>query len=278
MNQKKEYIKNKIISELVFWYYYLTEFPKLRIYRYLNRNRYNEDNPLISVYCPTYNRAELLRDRAIKSVLSQSYENFEFIIIGDHCEDNTEEVIKNINDKRIRFFNLPYRKKRYPPTAENHWLAGPVVPANEALKRVKGKWIARIDDDDIWTKDHLESLLRYAQKHNLEFISASVKTIQYNKEIIIKAKDQSPPIGSTQTWLYKSYLRFFRYNINCWRKSWNRVNDYDLQDRMYRAGVKMGILDKIVTIVLPRPGDETIGSKAYLSKKDNICKHFKFEG
>jgi glycosyltransferase involved in cell wall biosynthesis len=228
-------------------------------YLYTNPN----EDPLISVYTPTYNRANLLIERAVDSVLKQTYKNFEYIIIGDHCTDNTEDLVTKIGDQRIRFYNIPKRGYRYPPTAENHWLAGPVVAANTALRFVRGKWIARLDDDDIWTPDHLEVLLRFAQKGNYEFVSACYIAERYGKRYIVDVKQEKPRIGGTQTWLYRSYLRFFRYNINCWRKSWNRVNDTDLQDRMFRAGVRMGFLDRVVAYVLPRPGEETIGLEAY---------------
>ena len=155
--------------------YSVTEPVILKYNRVVREHEYKSEdkNPLISVYVPTYNRAELLMERAISSVLKQTYKNFEFIIIGDHCTDKTESYVRSISDKRISFYNFPIRKKRYPESPENHWLAGPVVAANEALSRVKGKWIARIDDDDIWTEDHLEILLKYAIEGNYEFVSAA---------------------------------------------------------------------------------------------------------
>ena len=58
----------------------------------LNQNTRVE--PLISVIIPTYNRALILTERTIPSVLRQSYQNFELLIIGDHCTDNTEDSLK----------------------------------------------------------------------------------------------------------------------------------------------------------------------------------------
>ena len=89
-------------------------------------------------------------------------------------------------------------------------------------------------------------------------------------------KDQTPRIGGTQTWLYRSYLKFFKYNIDCWRKSYNRVNDTDLQDRMFKSGVRMGIVDKVVALVLPRPGEVSVGLEAYRLTEEQKNKHFEF--
>jgi hypothetical protein len=140
----------------------------------------------------------------------------------------------------------------------------------------QGKWIARIDDDDIWTSDHIEALLTFAQKGKYEFVSAVYKTERHGQKMIIDAKGDTPRIGGTQTWLYRSYLRFFKYNINCWRKSWNRVNDIDLQVRMHQAGVRMGFLNKVVAAVLPRPGEVTVGLEAYKLTEEKKQEHFSF--
>ena len=256
----------------------MTEPLLLRIARAKYERFYADpdENPLVSVYIPTYNRAQLLVERAVSSVLSQTYRNLELVIVGDHCTDNTAKVLSQIADPRLRFHNLPARKRRYPDVAEIHWLAGPVVPANAALELVRGKWIARIDDDDIWTPDHIEVLLRFAQKECSEFVSAAYATERHGKRILVDVKGENPRIGGTQTWLYRSYLRFFRYNINCWRKSWNRVNDTDLQDRMFKAGVRMSFLDQVVAYVLPRPGEVTVGLEAYKLTEQQKLDHYKF--
>ena len=61
-----------------------------------------------------------------------------------------------------------------------------------------------------------------------------------------------------------NYLKFFRYNPESWRKSWNRNNDTDIQDRMWRAGVRMGYMPFSTVRIDPRPGEKFIGSRAYL--------------
>lgn len=275
-DSQKRTIVDKLISGFNSFRFSLTEPVRLRVARLKNEHLYanKKENPLISVYIPTYNRAELLLERSVPSVLAQTYKNFELIIVGDHCTDNTEELISKVNDKRIKFYNLPKKSKGYPLNAEGRWFAGPVKPANQALKMARGKWIARIDDDDIFTKDHIEVSLKFAQENDYEFMSAAYIAERHGKRYIENVKNDNPRIGGTQTWFYRSYLKFFKYNINCWRKSWNRVNDYDLQDRMYKAGVKMGFLDKVTAYVLPRPGEKTIGLDAYKKAEKKGFKNY----
>lgn len=276
---KNRTIQDKIICGFNSCRYAITEPAWLRIARIRHGHHYRDpkEKPLISVYTPTYNRAELLLERAVKSVLSQTYDKFEFIIVGDHCTDQTKVLLNAINDPRIRFYNIPKRGYRYPPTADNHWLAGPVVAANTALGMVRGKWIARIDDDDIWTEDHLEVLLGLAQNGNYEFVSSSYEAERNGVRAVVDVKGEIPRIGGTQTWLYRSYLKFIKYNINCWRKSWNRVNDTDLQERIAKAGVRIGFLEQVTCYVLPRPGESVIGLAAYREHSEEKEDRYKFE-
>lgn len=283
-----------VISALNSARYFCFESIALRLARAKHAKEYavKDDNPLVSVYIPTYNRGELLMERSVSSVLSQTYKNFELIVLGDHCTDNTEELVAGVKDPRVRFYNLPKRGYRYPPTAENHWLAGPVVAANKALTMVKGKWVARLDDDDIWTPDHLEALLRFAQQGDYEFVSARhivekngqrrvadddrAQSSYYNK-INKPIRGDNPMIGGSCTWFYRSYLKFIKYNINCWRKSWNRVNDVELSMRIFSAGARMGFLEKVLAMYLPRPGEQAVGLEAYKCSEEEKLKHFEFK-
>jgi len=100
------------------------------------------------------------------------------------------------------------------------------MASNKALEVLKGDWICRLDDDDTWTKDHLEVLLQFAQEGNYDFVSAQYEAMKHNKKYLVGADLNG--IGGIQTWLYKAKLKVFKYNIDCWRKRWNRVNDIDL--------------------------------------------------
>ena len=273
---------NKIISKFDEFKYGVTESIKLKILRYLYASNFdnNKNNePLISIYVPTYNRSKILIERAVSSVLEQSYKNFEFIIVGDSCVDDTEEEIKKIKDKRIKFANLKYKKSNIFKNKENLWLAGPVKAANYALSLCKGDWLARIDDDQTWTKDHLEKLLNFSLKNNLEFCSALHEGIIDGKKVYgegvncysdyyqtkhleKKIKFNNPRVGDIASWFYRSYLKHFKYNQNCWRKSYNRVNDIDLTVRFIKIGVEIGYTHELVGFNHPRPGEKHVGFKA----------------
>lgn len=218
------------------------------------------DGNLVSILLPTHNRAELLGARAIRSVLAQTHQDWELLVLAHGCTDDTLSLANwhSKRNPRVRVYSIP-RIKHFPDTPEGQWLAGPVDPLNIGLSDVRGQWIARLDDDDIWLPRHLEDSLSYARDQGIDFSSAMTE----NHRGIVKPYDvDGVDVGAVQTWVYKSYLKFMRYNRDCWMKRWDRVNDTDLQTRMRAAGVKMGYLARIHCRILPRPGETEVGSRA----------------
>ena len=225
---------------------------------------------LVSVLIPTYNRVDILFERAIQSVLKQTYQNFEIIIVDDGSNDGTYDRLIKFNHPKIKVFKNSRTKYRYPNKAIYHWFTGGVSALNHGLKYCKGQYIARIDDDDMWTEDHIEKLLLFLEKNNYEFVYSHLKakmTATGKEEIITNFPD---PLGNTCTWFFKSYLKYFKLNIHCWRKKKNRVFDVDVHDRYFKAGVRIGYLKEVTAIYLPRPNEEFAGSKAYIANSEEI--------
>lgn len=223
---------------------------------------------MISIIIPTRDRWEILFERALPSVRKQTYKNWQLIIIDD-CSDVTPRI-KGLrfgeweyDDSRIELYRLEPKVLHYPDEPKYHWLAGPTRALNYGLTKVQSDWIARLDDDDEWEPDMLETMLSFARKGNYEFVSASWVN---KKGWITNAYEENPKVGGVQTWLYRSYLKCFKYNLHAWRKPWDANNEIDLYKRMYKVGVRFGFLDKVVCTIRPRPGLKTIGLEAYLQE------------
>jgi glycosyltransferase involved in cell wall biosynthesis len=106
----------------------------------------DESSPFVSIVIPTYNRARLLR-RAVQSILNQTYQNFEIIIVDDCSNDNTENVVKSFPDERIRYIRHEKNK-------------GAVVARNGGIKAARGEYIAFQDSDDEWLPEKLEKQMK----------------------------------------------------------------------------------------------------------------------
>jgi len=105
---------------------------------------------LVSVVLPAYNCPAYL-GMAIKSILDQTFENYEFIIIDDGSTDNTPEIIQTFIDPRIRFFQQ-----------QNQGLAATL---NRGIELARGKYIARMDQDDISMPERLAKQVKYLDSH-----------------------------------------------------------------------------------------------------------------
>jgi hypothetical protein len=110
-------------------------------------------------------------------------------VVGDQCIDDTPEKIKNIDDKRVVFIDLPKRGK-YPKHIKDRWFVQGSVPRNKGMKIANGKWFVFISDDDIIYENHIETLLKAAKKENLEFISASFKSVKDGEDLLTYPEKQ----------------------------------------------------------------------------------------
>ena len=110
------------------------------------------NNPFFTVVIPTHNRSNLLK-RAIESVLNQTFESFELIVVDDHSADDTSRVVKSFSDPRIRYL-INSRAK------------GACGARNTGIFSAKGKWVAFLDDDDVWLPEKLKCQYDLAQKIN----------------------------------------------------------------------------------------------------------------
>lgn len=115
---------------------------------------HNSNNPEVSVIIPTYNRAHLIK-RAIQSVLNQTYQNFEIIVVDDGSTDNTEEEVKNLNNQKIRYIRYNENK-------------GAASAKNTGIKVARGDYIAFQDSDDEWLPNKLQRQVEVFKNSPLE--------------------------------------------------------------------------------------------------------------
>jgi len=207
------------------------------------------EKPLVSVLINTYNKSQELTERAIPSVLRQTYDNFEIIVVGDHCTDDTEQQLARFSNGRICFYNLP-RRGEYPSSPRDMWRVAGTVPRNKAIELCSGEWIAPLDDDDEFTEDHIEVLLNWALKYDYEFVYGITKMIwEENRVELIGSYPLARSGIAHLSVLYDAKLSFFRYDTEAWKYA--EAADWNLWRRMKEAGVRIGFLDQLVGIHYP---------------------------
>jgi teichuronic acid biosynthesis glycosyltransferase TuaG len=110
-----------------------------------------------SIVIPTFNRAHVI-DRAIRSVLDQTFQDFELIVVDDGSSDATEQVVTSFSARRIHY--VPKKAS-----------GGPAGPRNEGIRRAQGEWIAFLDSDDYWFPEKLDVIAEVIHHQQVDFVS-----------------------------------------------------------------------------------------------------------
>lgn len=166
--------------------------------------------PKISVIMPVYNGENFI-NTAIKSILYQTYADFEFLILDDASNDKTLKEIRKFKDKRIKIF---YFKKNM----------GLAYRLNQGIELAKGKYIARMDDDDISHPNRLKYQLEFLEKNPFyDLISSKCLTISKNNEVIGEL-----PFRENHEEICKYPFISFLHPHPSWfgRKKWFKKNSY----------------------------------------------------
>jgi glycosyltransferase involved in cell wall biosynthesis len=187
----------------------------------------SSNTPLISVICATFNSAATLRC-ALRSVLNQDFSDFELLVIGDACSDDSEQVVLEKNDPRLHWLNLPRNS------------GSQAEPNNEGLRHARGTYVAFIGHDDLWMPWHLSRLVGHIKATGADLVHDLVANITPDGA---EHAYGPPPTGLDYSRLYvppTSWLhrRELVNEIGDWRDpdelGWNI--DFDYSRRVALAG------------------------------------------
>jgi len=209
------------------------------------RHPFEEPDPLVTVFITTYSNAEALAARSIPSVLAQTHSNLELLVVGDAATPAVEEAAKSFDDPRVKFINLTVRGP-YPDDERLLWLVAGTAPANEGLRAARGQWIAPHNDDDAFTPDHVEVLLREARRRELEFVYGRIRHLLPGGEEVLHGV--FPPAlheFGVQASLVHRGLRFLSWELM--DAAFGVPGDWSWVRRMMRIGVRIGMVaDNVV--------------------------------
>lgn len=195
------------------------------------------NNPLVTVLMPAYN-AGLYIGEAIDSILSQTYTNFEFLIINDGSTDNTVAVIESYNDPRIRLVS-------------NDKNRGLIYSLNRGLELARGKYIARMDADDITVDIRFEIQVKFLEAHpDIDILGTALVYLDtpyeihhplYHDDIIIGLIDNSTIAHATimmrtETVIAKKLI---------YEEEYKHIEDYRFWLQAVIKGVKFANIDNV---------------------------------
>ena len=200
-----------------------------------------DNTPKISVIMSAYNESFDELSRSIDSIINQTYQNIEFIIISDNPENqDIKTAVYEANDQRIKFI-------------ENKENIGLVQSLNRAISKATGNFIARMDADDISRKTRLKDELQYMQQNNLDIVGSFIEII--DESGVVQKSVMRLPVTASQvkvfmrwgsclahpTWLAKSNVY---QDLNGYRNV-PRCEDYDFILRAIAHGYKVGNIPKV---------------------------------
>ncbi|MGL2995217.1 glycosyltransferase family 2 protein [Flavobacterium sp. TSSA_36] len=212
--------------------------------------------PFISVILPVYNASKFLTE-SIKSMLEQTFTNFELIIINDGSTDNSQSIIESFDDKRIRVFQKPN--------------TGLIDSLNLAVAHSRGSWIARMDADDISAPNRLEEQIKFIDS-GVAVIGTQVTLIDENgkpygktklatnpEEILANLKKHISNVVHPSVLINKTLL----LKVGGYDPKMHVAEDYDLWLRISKIGKIININQSLLS--LRKHGDNISSNKLSIS-------------
>jgi hypothetical protein len=224
-------------------------------------------DPRISVIIATYNRSRVLA-RAVDSVRRSTIEDWETIVAGDHCTDDTAEVVASFDDPRITFVNLPRNSGEQ---------SG---PHNEAIGRVRGRHIAYLNHDDLYFPDHLATASAFLDETGADLVWVPLLVALPSLESDLVAgratfRLSGVPVGEdydprvfvfASAWVLTHDLAL---RVGRWRAARETFvsSSQDWLFRAWRMGARMRFLPKATVLAVPAGARE--GSYAGVSSPEH---------
>lgn len=157
-----------------------------------NNDNIKKELPLVSVIIPTFNRAYVLKE-SILSVLNQTYENIEVVIVDDCSTDDTEKVVSEINDERVVYVKNKYNQ-------------GAAASRNSGAELAKGDYLAFNDSDDLWLPEKVEHQINSLLDSECNISYCYLKRRKANNQNYSKVIPQISEIEELNGYLYKKLL------------------------------------------------------------------------
>lgn len=157
------------LAALLWTFYCLKKQRPLKLNKAENIDKH-QINTLVSVLVPARNEAHRVLDKSIESMLNQTYDNYEIIVLNDRSTDETKKILEKF---KIQNSNLKTIDGVRPPKG---WLGKPHA-LHQALQKANGEWIIITDADIVFAPETLQTAVKYAEKNNFDALTLAPKLI-----------------------------------------------------------------------------------------------------
>jgi hypothetical protein len=195
--------------------------------------------PLVTVRIPTYGSTELLVERALPSVLNGSYRNVEVLVCSDGPQPHARAAVEAVEDPRVRYLELGERLP-YPKRARPFWQTAGTFPVNRLLDEVHGDFVAPLDHDDAFSRDHVECLLGGLVSGEVDFVFGQAVTEYEDRTwgIVGSAPLRHGHIVHASVLYSMSRLGHMRYDPHAWML--DEPGDWNMWRRIAATGAAIG--------------------------------------
>jgi glycosyltransferase involved in cell wall biosynthesis len=214
-------------------------------------------HPLISVVIPTYNRVLLLQ-KAITSILAQTYNNWELVVVDDGSTDGTSQLIRSMTERRIRVLELQH--------------SGHIgCLRNAGVQECNGEWLAFLDSDDVWMPNKLELQLDALKKRGAKWCYGNFELMNESGQIIpVKAGMYRPLSGWILRQLLTTEATVTMCSVMVKRSLFDEVGGFSSDSRLqyrgdYELGLRLALKEEVTALpdvlvrVLEHEGRSTNG-------------------
>lgn len=210
---------------------------------------------LVSVIMPAYNAENFIK-QSIGSVVLQTYNHWELIIIDDCSTDKTMEIVQNINDERIKLVQMEFN-------------SGAAKARNEGIKIARGEFLAFLDSDDFWTKTKLSDQIDFMKSNDYTFTCTEYAEIDEEENLLTTVKVHDK-MGYDEMLKYCPGNSTVIYNVNKLGKFFapdiKRRNDFALWLQVIKKAQYIYGLKKTYTFY-------RVGKESLSSNKIKLIKH-----
>jgi glycosyltransferase involved in cell wall biosynthesis len=195
-------------------------------------------SPRVTAIIPTYNWSSVLR-YAIGSVLRQTFADFELLVVGDGCTDDSGQVVAAMNDSRVRWINLPNHTQHQS------------APNNEGLRQARGEIIAYLGHDDLWLPHYLAAIVEAFDRTNTDL--AYALAINVAPDGAVWPVIPRPAYGSFSSPLSMAHMKRVTDEMGGWRdyRELSDPPDVELWRRAYSRGYRFTFVPRLTGIKFP---------------------------